>query len=51
MTAFPLKQNAFVFPQIEVDIQPPERSLGQQIKCVVQGVIARVEQGWPPVVA
>ena len=52
MTAFqPTQQDAFAFPQIEVAIQLPERSLEQKIEGAVQAITVLIEQGWHPVVA
>jgi 3'-phosphoadenosine 5'-phosphosulfate sulfotransferase (PAPS reductase)/FAD synthetase len=51
MTAFPLNQDAFAFPEIEVAVQLPERSVEQKIEGAVQAIITLIEQGWHPVVA
>lgn len=51
MTAFQPTQDAFAFPQSEVAIQLPERSLEQKIKRAVQAISSLIEQGWHPVVA
>ena len=51
MTAFQPTQDAFAFPQSEVAIQLPERSLEQKIEGAVQAISSLIEQGWHPVVA
>ena len=51
MTAFQPTQDTFAFPQSEVAVQLPERSLEQKIESAVQTITALIEQGWHPVVA
>ena len=51
MTAFQPTQDTFAFPQSEVAVQLPERSLEQKIESAVQAITALIGQGWHPVVA
>ncbi|MBF8642747.1 MULTISPECIES: hypothetical protein [Pseudomonas] len=51
MTAFQPIQDTFAFPQSEVAVQLPERSLEQKIEGAVQAITALIGQGWHPIVA